>query len=136
MMYRFLYVLLLLVPFVAQTGAGADGYWWDCGAASVSMMVEYHTGLEVEPDDFMAAIGRDRYLTAIDLVNLMCKYGLEVAWGDGIPRIVLLNGNHWVVYVGDGYYHDPLRGPCREGYLGNGLYVTNADFDNLDLLEK
>ena len=135
-MYRFLCVLLLLVPFVAQFGVGADEYRWDCGAASVSMMLEHYTGLALDPDDLMGIIGRDRYLTAIDLQKLMLDYGVETRWGLQEPRIVLLNGNHWVVYLGDGYYHDPLYGPYQEGWLGSGLYVLYTINDKLYMLEE
>jgi len=127
-------LLIFLVPFVAQVGVGADAYWNDCGAASVSMLVEYYTGLTLCPDELMAEIGRDRYLTAIDLANLMQEYGLVVQWGEGVPRIVLVGGNHWVVYLGDGVYHDPLRGPYQEGYLGDGLYVEEVVNSELGLL--
>ena len=132
-MYRFMYIIMMLVPYISQLG---NEWRWDCGAASVSMVLEYSTGLEVDPGDFMEVIGRDRYLTATDLVNLMGEYGLVVEWGEGVPRIVLLNGNHWVVYLGDGYYHDPIRGPYREGWLGSGLYISYTINDKLYMIEE
>lgn len=130
---RLLYLLLLLVPFVSQLG---NEWQWDCGAASVSMIVEYSTGLSVEPGDYMEQIGRDRYLTSVDLQRLMRRYGIETGRGKGVPRIVLLNGNHWVVYLGDGYYHDPIRGPYQEGWLGEGIYIKNVHNNMMYMLEE
>jgi len=128
--------ILVIVAFVSQLGDGADRYNWDCGAASSSMMIQYYTGLKVKPDTLMDMIGRDRYTTPKDLEMFMNEYGLEITEGYGIPRIVLLNGDHWVVYLGDNYYHDPLHGPMRYGSLGSGWYVTSVTNDELWKLIK
>ena len=124
------------MPFVSQLGEGADRYVNDCGAASVSMLIEYYTGAEFKPDGLMDIVGKDRYLRYDDLVNLLNSYGLETDWGFEFPRIVLICGNHWVVYVEDGLYHDPMRGPYREGWLGPGIYVKSVKNDELFRLEK
>jgi hypothetical protein len=97
------------------------------------MMVEHYAELRVPPGEFMEQIGEDKYLSANDLAKLMRGYGLVMEWGLQEPRIVLLNGNHWVVYLGDGLYHDPLYGPYQEGWLGSGLYV---EYDYSELLQR
>lgn len=98
------------------------------------MVVNHYTGLELDATDVMDMIGTDRYLTTDDLYQVLESFGLEAEWGDGVPRIVLIGGDHWVVYLGDGYYHDPLKGPYQRGKLGSGCYIKTIKNDNLDLL--
>ena len=127
----------LLVPYVPQTGQGADKYKWDCGAASASMMIEHYTGLHLDPDELMSQFGPDGYLTAGEVRWLLERYGLETKWGRESPRIILIGGNHWVVYLGDCTYHDPLVGPCQIGcYNTAGIYIDNVKNELIGHLEE
>jgi len=100
----------------------------------MAMVIHYHTGMKLSASDVMDVVGKDRYLSSYDLYRTMKSFGLKMAYGDEVPRIVLVHGNHWVVYLGDGYYHDPLNGPFQRGWLGPGYCVETVKNDKLDLL--
>jgi hypothetical protein len=119
-------LLLALVPFVSQEGVGADKYRFDCGPATVAMVVGHYTGRVLRPDDLMDIIGTDRYTFAGELQYLLGKHGLqaqvksfknidEVISLAQFDPVILLTYNHWILVTGGTWtqvrYHDSLLGP-------------------------
>ncbi len=81
----------LSIPFVSQTGPGAEKYNNDCGAAAACMIVKaFNPGETVTPDEFYKLTGqkKDKYLSVGAIQNVLYNhFGIATNWEFG-DRII------------------------------------------------
>jgi len=76
-------VRLLPVPYVSQVGPGADSHRGDCGAASGLMLLKaYRPNITMTVDEYYDKVnpGVDRYLSIIEVADLLDDYGIPTEW--------------------------------------------------------
>jgi hypothetical protein len=86
-------VSLLEVPYISQSGRGADAHTNDCGAACAVMLLRAYLGLVLNPDEFYTrfTISGDTYLSGTQIRNAIGSLGLLTDFRAGLSLQALFD---------------------------------------------
>jgi len=96
---------LWTVPYVSQSGTGADQFVNDSGAAAGAMLVRAYTGKSITPDDFFSQTGQhaDYPLSFTQISNAMSANGVPMEMRNNLRvsdlTLILISGRPAIVLV-------------------------------------
>ena len=149
---------LLPVPYISQSGAGADQFTHDSGAAAGAMLIRAYTGKSITPNDFFNQTGQhtDYPLSFAQIMTVMSANGvvmeiryslklsdLALVLATGRPAILFVNhdvlqlagltsesfkGPHYLVAVGLDVRQVYIHDPLRADESGKGQAIPWGTF--------